>query len=117
MWGHHLAAHSLRKKERQTNAKTMSKETWTQIRSELKRPHAALPTLLVLLADFLLVSGSCYLASTRNLLGWFGSQVLLLLALTHLYVIHHELVHGSVFQTKRGNELAGHLVSFLIGLP
>ncbi len=56
---------------------------------------------------------ACY----TRLVGWLVSQALLVVALIHLYVIHHEAVHLAVYNRRSHNEAMGHVLNFIIGLP
>jgi acyl-lipid omega-6 desaturase (Delta-12 desaturase) len=95
----------------------MHKTTWNQIRLDLKKPYDAWPTLVILLVDGLLVIASWYLAQAATLLTWTLSQILMVIVLTHLYVIHHETVHSAVFKSRTYNEILGHILSVVIALP
>lgn len=95
----------------------MNKATWSQIRAEVKQTYTALPSLLILLVDVLLLAASWLLATQGSWVGWLAGQALLVVALIHLYVIHHEAVHLAVFSRRVHNEAIGHLLSLIIGLP
>lgn len=95
----------------------MLKTTWKQICLELNKPYAAWPTLAILLLDALLVIASWYLAQAPAFLTWTFSQILMVIVLTHFYIIHHETVHNAVFKARTSNEILGHILSLIIALP
>jgi fatty acid desaturase len=95
----------------------MHKSTWNRICLELKKPYAAWPTLIILLVDGLLVVASWYLGQAATLFTWTFSQIIMVIVLTHLYVIHHETVHSTVFKNRTYNEILGHILSVIIALP
>ncbi|CAA9274106.1 MAG: hypothetical protein AVDCRST_MAG56-3248 [uncultured Cytophagales bacterium] len=95
----------------------MQKATWTQIRSELKQSYSPVPSLAILAVDLLMLAASWHFSYQGTVAGWLLGQFLLVIALIHVYVIHHEAVHHAVFERRVHNEILGHLLSLLIAMP
>lgn len=95
----------------------MLKTTWQKIRLEINKPYSAWPTLAILSLDGLLIITSGYLAQAPTLLTWAFSQIIMVIVLTHFYIIHHETVHNAVFKHRTHNEILGHILSLIIALP
>lgn len=94
----------------------MDKTIWSNLRKDLNREAVAWPTLGLLAMDFVLAAASLQLS--RQAWYWLPvSHLLLLVALNHFYLIHHEAVHGTIFQGRTGNALVGHLMGWLLAYP
>jgi len=85
----------------------MDRDTWAHIRARLPQNGIAWPTLFVLVFDM----GLLVVSARLSFHDWWAYPLAWLLeglALLHLYLIHHETVHGAVFCSPWSNALLGH---------
>ncbi|GAA4453395.1 hypothetical protein GCM10023189_18340 [Nibrella saemangeumensis] len=87
----------------------MNKVTWTQIRAEVKESYTALPSLLILFVDAALLTASWQLTTHYQWMSWLIGQLLLIVALIHLYVIHHDAV---IWRSLNGERTTRHWAIF-----
>jgi fatty acid desaturase len=92
----------------------MQRDEWATLRRRLECDTVAWPTLGVLLIDGGLLWLSLHLFARGH---WLGAEGLLLLALLHGYLIHHEAVHGAVFRRSRANAALGRALGWLLLYP
>lgn len=71
----------------------------------------------LILWQLLFTGAAIYLSFYGDALLWFGGQILLAVNLFQWFVLHHDLVHDSLFRTKFLNTIFGHLSSIPTLMP
>jgi fatty acid desaturase len=99
------------------NEMSISKEQYTQMRSELNTDPSFAPTFAILLFDIGLLTAAVALIRSGNTLAFAGSQVLLAVVFFNSFSILHECGHGSASRHAWINTLVGHYASTFCFIP
>lgn len=94
----------------------MTRDTWLNIKNNIKINSVCWPTMFILFFDFLLLYISWKLFP-NTALEKFLSYFLATIAFLQLYLILHEATHSAVSQISPINDMIGHICGFAVLMP